>query len=443
MISRISCRIGLVILGLMAAFSPAALHAQAVRGLDATRVAGGFNLPVFATAPPRDKARLFVVQQSGQIRIIDLATGTVKEPPFLSLSVSTSGEEGFLGLAFDPNYATERLLLCRLRRRRAGCLAPASPASRASPSPPIPISPIRRARKSCSRSINPKPITTAAGSGSARAPVTREISTSRPATAETPTTRARATSSRAGTPRTLTTLLGKMLRIHVEQRRHLFDSGDNPFVGMSTACARRSGPTGCAIRSGTASIGRYGTFFIGDVGQDAREEIDAEAGDPGRRRELRLAGARRQHPESRLSRTTPCRRTRSIRPTIIPTPSGRRSSAATPIAAARSGTCVGIYVFADYLGPNTGNFTGRIFTLNFNGTVASNFQDITADLFPDQGGQLSAAQSDVVRRGRQWRALHLRHREREHFPDRARSLGRDLLEARAPDTASEPTKHDY
>jgi hypothetical protein len=47
---------------------------------------------------------------------------------------------------------------------------------------------------------------------------------------------------------------------------------------------------------------------------------------------------------------------------------------------------VGTYVFADYLGPNTGDFTGRIFTLNFNGTTASNFQDITADLFPTTVG---------------------------------------------------------
>jgi len=46
----------------------------------------------------------------------------------------------------------------------------------------------------------------------------------------------------------------------------------------------------------------------------------------------------------------------------------------------------GFYVFADYLGPETGDFTGRIFTLNFDGTIASNFQDITDDLFPTRVG---------------------------------------------------------
>ena len=76
--------------------------------LDAVRVAGGFNLPLFMTAPPGDTSRLFVVQQSGEIRIIDLITRTVKPTPFLDLSdvVALSGEEGLLGLAFDPKYAT-------------------------------------------------------------------------------------------------------------------------------------------------------------------------------------------------------------------------------------------------------------------------------------------------------------------------------------------------
>ena len=44
--------------------------------------------------------------RAAQIRIIDLASGTVKEPPFLSIAVATSGEQGLLGLAFDPNYAS-------------------------------------------------------------------------------------------------------------------------------------------------------------------------------------------------------------------------------------------------------------------------------------------------------------------------------------------------
>ncbi len=89
-------------------------RAQTVPPLDAVRVAGGFNAPLFVTAPPRDGSRLFVVERGGLIRIIDLATGTVKPTPFLDLSdvVALSGEEGLLGLAFDPNYNRSGRSLC-------------------------------------------------------------------------------------------------------------------------------------------------------------------------------------------------------------------------------------------------------------------------------------------------------------------------------------------
>ena len=39
----------------------------------------------------------------------------------------------------------------------------------------------------------------------------------------------------------------------------------------------------------------------------------------------------------------------------------------------------GAYVFGDFL-------SGKIFTLNYNGTTASNFQDITSQLFPTRQG---------------------------------------------------------
>jgi hypothetical protein len=41
----------------------------------ATRVARGLNQPLFATAPPGDTGRLFLVEKTGQIKILDLASG--------------------------------------------------------------------------------------------------------------------------------------------------------------------------------------------------------------------------------------------------------------------------------------------------------------------------------------------------------------------------------
>jgi glucose/arabinose dehydrogenase len=63
--------------------------------------------PLFVTAPPGDANRLFIVQQGGQIRILSLTTGVLNATPFLTVSnITTAGEEGLLGLAFDPDYAT-------------------------------------------------------------------------------------------------------------------------------------------------------------------------------------------------------------------------------------------------------------------------------------------------------------------------------------------------
>jgi glucose/arabinose dehydrogenase len=74
----------------------------------ATRVATFFTQPVFAGAPPDDPSRLFIVERGGAIKIIELDSGQVLPTPFLDVSsqILTDGERGLLGLAFDPNFAT-------------------------------------------------------------------------------------------------------------------------------------------------------------------------------------------------------------------------------------------------------------------------------------------------------------------------------------------------
>ena len=74
-------------------------------GLGLDPIASGLDRPLFLTAPAGDTARLFVVEQTGSIRII--RNRTVLAAPFLDLtdSVSTGGERGLLGLAFAPDYA--------------------------------------------------------------------------------------------------------------------------------------------------------------------------------------------------------------------------------------------------------------------------------------------------------------------------------------------------
>ncbi|MGC4105704.1 MAG: PQQ-dependent sugar dehydrogenase [Thermomicrobiales bacterium] len=69
--------------------------------------ASGFEKPVFVTHAGDGSGRVFVIEQSGRIRII--ADGQTAETPFLDITdrVGSSGnEQGLLGLAFAPDYAT-------------------------------------------------------------------------------------------------------------------------------------------------------------------------------------------------------------------------------------------------------------------------------------------------------------------------------------------------
>lgn len=63
------------------------------------------SAPLFATSPPGDTLRLFVVQQGGLVRV--LRRDTLLTTPFLDLrgKIAAGGERGLLSLAFHPQYA--------------------------------------------------------------------------------------------------------------------------------------------------------------------------------------------------------------------------------------------------------------------------------------------------------------------------------------------------
>ena len=82
---------------------------QAARpGLRLQRI-GTFSNPVFLTAPPGDRSRLFVVEQGG--RVVIVRDGKKLAQPFLDVSgdISAGGERGLLSLAFAPDYAQSGL----------------------------------------------------------------------------------------------------------------------------------------------------------------------------------------------------------------------------------------------------------------------------------------------------------------------------------------------
>ncbi len=69
---------------------------------------GSFAMPVGLAAPRGDTRRLFVVEQGGRIRVV--RDGRALPEPFLDISrqVTAGGEQGLLGLAFAPDYARSR-----------------------------------------------------------------------------------------------------------------------------------------------------------------------------------------------------------------------------------------------------------------------------------------------------------------------------------------------
>lgn len=71
-------------------------------------VATGLIQPVFATPAPDGSDRLFIVEQPGRILIVD--SGGVRAIPFLDIrtEVLSGGERGLLGLAFHPQFSSNR-----------------------------------------------------------------------------------------------------------------------------------------------------------------------------------------------------------------------------------------------------------------------------------------------------------------------------------------------
>jgi len=135
-ITRMLCASSLSILAMAAAGT---VQAQ---DFAVTRVATGLDEPVFLTAPPDDDTRVFVVEQhTGRIRILRRNTWTLAPTPFLTVpGVSQGGEQGLLGLAFHPDYATNGFFyvyltdpVSRVRRYRVSGNPDVADASSATP----------------------------------------------------------------------------------------------------------------------------------------------------------------------------------------------------------------------------------------------------------------------------------------------------------------------
>jgi glucose/arabinose dehydrogenase len=73
-------------------------------GFSETQIATGISAPTAMTFAP--DGRIFVCQQGGSLRVIK--NGILLATPFVTLTVNSSGERGLLGVAFDPNFASNQ-----------------------------------------------------------------------------------------------------------------------------------------------------------------------------------------------------------------------------------------------------------------------------------------------------------------------------------------------
>ena len=90
----------LVVIGLQNIGSAASIPT----GFSETQIVSGLTNPTAMAFAP--DGRIFVCLQSGQLRVIK--DGALLSQPFVALAVDALGERGLLGIAFDPDFATNQ-----------------------------------------------------------------------------------------------------------------------------------------------------------------------------------------------------------------------------------------------------------------------------------------------------------------------------------------------
>lgn len=247
---------------LAAAFACLGAVSLEAQSFGSIRLLTGLQRPTHCTAPAGDLERLFITEQyTGRIRIYK--NGSLLATPFLDINpvVSDSGSErGLLGLAFHPQYATNGYFFVNYTNNSGNTV-------------------VARYTRNASN-----PDLADVGSASILLTITQDYSNHNGGmvafgpdgylyigmgdggSGNDPNNRAQTPSS----------LLGKMLRIDVDNPTSPLNYGippTNPFVGNS-AYRPEIWATGLRNPWRFSFDRQTGDMYIGDVGQDAWEEID-------------------------------------------------------------------------------------------------------------------------------------------------------------------------
>lgn len=341
------------------------------------RVVDGLNRPLFAVSPPGDGDRLFVVEQhTGNIRIVDLSTNSIRPQPFLRIAgLGNSNEQGLLGLAFHPEYSdnglfyvnfTERNGTTSIRRYRAS----STDANEADPDSATTVLKIAQPQRNHNGGwIGFGPdgfLYIATGDGGGGFDLGR---------GHNPT---------IGNAQDITNnLLGKLLRVDVagddfpgEDRSYAIPRG-NPFADRSGdgeiwAFGLRN-PWRCSFDRQT------GDLYIGDVGQHAWEEINFQPANStgGENYGWRLREGLVATPVESGANVGGPRPVGAIDPIhVYPRGSGAEEGQAVVGGYVYRGAAIpdllGTYFFADHL--------GKVWSFRYDGAEITEFENRTAEL---------------------------------------------------------------
>ncbi len=339
--------------------------------LTTTRVLNGLSLALYVTHSPNDPDRIYIVRQRGIINVYNLQTEQLGVFLDLTGTVSTSGNErGLFTLAFHPDFENNSLFYVNYTRQSGG-------------NHPTVIAQFNAIDADTADESSALQILTFAqdfsnhnGGWCGFGPDGfLYIATGDGGSGNDPNQRAQ----------NLNVFLGKMHRIDVdgddfpnEPGRNYAIPADNPFVGEPNV---REEIWAYGLRNPwRPSFERNtGNLYIGDVGQDAREEIDWQSG-------LSVGGENygwRCYEGTRLNRTTgDCDPLPD--PVVFPIHEYSHTGGVCSVTGGYSyqGGAIpgleGTYFFADVC-------NNQIWSLRYDGNEVTEFTNRTAELVPDVG----------------------------------------------------------
>ena len=328
-------------------------------------ITSGLNQPLYLTSAPGDD-RLFIVEKGGAVRVYDPGVGLLPTS-YLNIPVSSGGERGLLGLAFDPDFATNQRFFTYYT----------SPGGEFSP--PTATGDIVVSRYTAANSTSnvaaptnvTKLLTIPHSSQSNHNGGWMGFSPNNPDHLYIAVGDGGGSNDPNNNGQNTNVLLGKMLRIDVSGATYTSPS-TNPFAG-ATAGADEIWHYGLRNPWRNSFDRDTGNLWIGDVGQDAVEEVNFQA--------AASAGG--------LNFGWDLAEGNSANPAFTnPIHTATHASGAGSITGGyvyRGDDIPGFegqYIFGDYV-------SGQIFTLTYNGTSISGLTNRTSQLTPVGGGNFA------------------------------------------------------